>query len=462
MQEVKNNRVELTKLFLFIIAILALSFLRPMLFVLFPIIVLLFIYLFRLRFSYNLAVLLGLIILTTIASSIYVKEFNLSNYILSYYFIIPILFLYFSSAKLRDYQFNYFEYFIKIVTLILLVNNTIGFIQYFTKPSDDAFMGFYGKSGLGVHTLSLVNLIIGVYYGFKFQNNKSKINLALFLFFLSSSFFCFYGLGLVIFILSVFLYNLTFKNLIKQVIVIVTVTFLLGVFLYFFRRETLLYNYHNLKKIELIFKNNISKDSELDIPRKLILHKNFINIYTNDFGLLFLGSGPGTFNSRTSFLLNGDYSTNKYLTNIFGISNPSYAAEYVYPLWNSKITSLSLYKLGIYNDGTRNQPFSSIVSLLSEYGLFIFVVLFILILNKYKLLIIKINTAQSVFKQEFQIIIYKKYIKFVSIFTILNLFTDNFLEYPEIMILYLIIFKLIEMSINLRLNTIESTNNPSN
>jgi hypothetical protein len=223
-----------------------------------------------------------------------------------------------------------------------------------------------------------------------------------------------------------------------------------------------MYNYYNIKKIGLLFKNDNGKKVKYDIPRKLVLHKNYVQTYTKDVGLLILGSGPGTFNSRTSFLLNGDYSKNSYLSTIFDVSTPAMAEKYVYPLWNSKITSQSLYKYGVYNDGTRNQPFSSIISLLSEYGLFTFVLLFILIYNKYELTLNKLDSAKFETENKKQIGIYRNYIKFISIFIVLNLFTDNFLEYPEIIAMYLIMFKLIELTIPKTSINLEYSANKSN
>lgn len=456
----KVNKPILIQCYLIIIGVLALSFLRPLLFVFLPFFVFGFILLFKARYSKNIFILGISIIIVTVISSIYIGEFNLSNNILSFYFIFPILLIFFSRIKIEDKAYcTYFEFFIDLLTIILIINNCLGFIQFILAPeSDDSFIGFYGMHGLGLHTLSLINFMLGAYYFFLFQEYKTKKNIGLFVFFLLSAVFCFYGLGLAVFILSVFVYRFSVKTFLKSILLFVLVISVLGTFLYLFRYKTFQYNYENIKKAELFFDNKNDPQLEFQIPRKLILHKNYIQVYSKDIGLFLLGSGPGTFNSRTSFLLNGDYSRSGFFEKVFGIHNPAYAVRYVYPLWNSKIVSFKLF-----TDGTRNEPFSSIVSMLAEYGFLISILIFILVFHKYKVLIRKINYADTSKHIRPKSYIYSNYIKFISIFIFLNLFSDNFFEYPEIMLLYVIIFKLVDMAVtksindNLK-NNIELTN----
>lgn len=448
-RNIKINRAVLIQLYLITLGLLALSFLRPLLFILLPLFVLGFIFLFKVRYSKNIIFVGASVFIITILSSLYVDEFNFSNNVLSFYFIFPILLIFFSRIKIPDKICgSLFEFFIKVLTIILIVNNCIGFIQFILTPmSDDAFMGFYGKQGLGLHTLSLMNFMICVYYFFLYKYYKKKLNFGLFIFFLSSAFLCFYGLGLIVFVMSVFVYKFSFRAFFKSFFILIAIISFLGGTLYIFRNKTFNYNYENIKKVELLFNDQTDPKFADQIPRKLILYKNYIHVYSKDIGLFLLGSGPGTFNSRTSFLLNGDYSKSGFFESVFGVSSPEYASKYVYPLWESKMISQELYKKGIYNDGTRNEPFSSIIAILAEYGFFITVLLFILIFDKFKILIHKMNSNYLSFNNVAKLNIYRDYIKFVSIFIFLNLFTDNFFEYPEIIFVYLIIFKLIEIAV---------------
>ncbi len=444
----KINRSVLIQLYLITLGVFALSFLRPLLFLFLPLFLIAFIALFKVRYSRNI-LFLGLgIVLITFLSSLYIGEHNLSNNILSFYFFSPVLLVFFSRIKIPDKIYgSYFEYFINVITIILIVNNCIGFIQFlFTPSNDDAFMGFYGKQGLGLHTLSLINFMISVYYFFLYQYHKTKLNLGLFFFFLTSAFLCFYGLGLVVFAFSVFAYKFSFRTFFKSIFISIIIIAFLGTTLYLFRNSTFNYNYENIKKVELFFSKKADQKFTAEIPRKLILYKNYVYAYSNDLGLFLLGSGPGTFNSRTSFLLNGDYSKSGIFESIFGVSTPIYASKYVYPLWESKMVSQDLYKKGIYNDGTRNEPFSSFISLLAEYGFLITFLIFFLIYNTYKTIIRKIDSAILSIGHKAKLDVYRNYIKFVSIFVFINLFTDNFFEYPEIIFVYVIIFKLVDLA----------------
>lgn len=434
------KRSSLIKIFLLTLAILATSFLRPILFVSLPLFFIAHTFLFKTKYDKIVIYSIGLIIPIILFSSVYIGEWNLSNNILSIYFILPVVLIYFSKPKIADdKQISYFNYFIKYLTILLLCNNCLGFIQYALHPeSDDSFIGFYGLHGLGLHTLSLINFIIAAYYFFAFQSKKEKnMYLMLFLFFMLSAIFCFYGLGLIVFVLAICIYNLSLKNFIKTILISALIVSILGYSLYLFRYKTFVYNYENIKKVELFFNENIDKKFVAQIPRKLILYKNYVEVYSKEVVLFLLGSGPGTFNSRTYFLLNGDYSKSKFLENIFGIHEPKYASQFVHTLWNSKNTSQKDYM-----DGTRNEPFSSVIAVLAEYGFIFVLVIFGFVYKRYIILIKQIKEADSKISLVFP---YHNYFKFVSIFILLNLFTDNFLEYPEVILIYVIIFKLIEL-----------------
>ncbi|MBT1704572.1 hypothetical protein [Chryseosolibacter indicus] len=333
---------------------------------------------------------------------------------------------------------NYFEYFIKVLTGVLVINNIIGLVQFMYAPAvnDDAFIGFYGAGGLGPHTLSLVNFIVCAYYFLAYQHSKSKIKLFLFLFFISSAILSFYGLGLIIFILSIFIYKFSLKAFFRSIFIFVLVMVMFTGLLYTFRYQTFLYNYENLQRVALFFRNDDGQKNAHQIPRKLMLYRNYVEVYLREPILFLTGSGPGTFNSRSYFLLNGDYSKHKFVIELFGQHSPRYAQKYVYPLWNSTNT-------GKYMDGTRNQPFSSIVALFAEFGAIVSLFISMLASNKYRSTLQKLKQQND--QGSYSANLY--FLKFLTIFFVLNLFTDNFLEYPEIVMIYLFIFKTIEIKI---------------
>jgi len=283
---------------------------------------------------------------------------------------------------------------------------------------------------LGLHTLSLVNYMMGAYFFFVYQQQRKRTSALLSLFFILSAIASFYGLGLLVFLGSIFVYKFSLRSLLKSLIIIAFVFVLFATTLYAFKKETFFYNLENLRRAELFFRDDISEQQAGLIPRKLLLFKNYFKGYSEDPILFLLGSGPGTFNSRTYFLLNGDYSRNKSLEKIFGVSSPKMGETYVHPLWNKDNT-------GLYTDGTRNEPFSTVIAMLAEYGFLISLLIAILCLSKYRS-IISLNTIESN-----QHLI--RFLRFISIFLVINFLTDNFLEYPEIMLIYLLMFKLIEI-----------------
>jgi hypothetical protein len=87
-----------------------------------------------------------------------------------------------------------------------------------------------------------------------------------------------------------------------------------------------------------------------------------------------------------------------------------------------------------WNDGTRNQPFSSIIAIFLEYGFFIGCGFFLLFIQKIKAI-----------KKQTKFVAYKNYIKFLTIFILLLLLVQNYMEYPEIILYFILVIKLIDI-----------------
>jgi hypothetical protein len=411
---------------------LALTFMRPVLFAVFPIFVLLYFALFNAKNTVSTFFVTGAVLLMWLISALYLFELNLSNNFLSFYFILPVVFIFFSKVKSDDR--GYLSFFMRVVTWILAANNLIALYQLYKNPGDDdSFNGFYGTHGLGLHTLSLVNFIVAVYHYFSYEQKKTYSNLALAGFFLISAVLCFYGLGLVVFILSIFIFKFSLRTFFKSIFIFAFVVGILSASLFYLRPQTFRYNYENIRRIGLFLDPNANPKLVSRIPRKLLMYKNYTLAYPSDPILFLTGSGPGTFNSRSYFLLNGEYSRSKFLQNMLGVHNPQYARKYIYPLWNKKNT-------GQYLDGTRNEPFSSVIAMLAEYGFLVTFIIFILVYLKYSKLLKRLRQRPDDSRSKLN----HNFVRFVTGFMALNLFTDNFLEYPEIIIIYLIIFKTIE------------------
>jgi hypothetical protein len=146
-----------------------------------------------------------------------------------------------------------------------------------------------------------------------------------------------------------------------------------------------------------------------------------------------LGSGPGTFNSRSAFMAGSEQQFNA-LPFLKSNKQPYYFKNYIYPLWNHTNTSMALYQ-----DGFRNQPFSSLLAFLGEYGL-VFTLIFIWAVVDYYRRVKKLCTDQR-HKGS------KWLFKFLFLFLLLLLCIDNYYEYPEVMLLLLFTMKLIHTKI---------------
>jgi len=348
--------------------------------------------------------------------------------------IFSILLLYLSVIVLLlkpKKQYVTLETWMSISSKLLILVNLTGFINfayvYITGNGllDDAFNGLYGRSGLSMHTFCLINFIYCIYY-FTKANYKKGV------FFLISGFMCFYGLGLLLFfgaIAIVFLVNLK-KKYFKYIIILPLSIWLIVLTATKINPAAFSYMNNNIKRVQLTISNKRPYDNELrDVkkfktvktPRKIMAFEGGIRVLSNPIYFLF-GTSPGTYNSRVSFLLNGEYTRNKLFKKIK--NRPFYANRDIYPLWNKNIT----YQ---YNDGTRNEPFSSLLALIVEYGVLHTLIICFLFWISYKRLLVQNND-------------YKFFIQFLFSFFLLNILTENYLEYPEFMLLIIIIYKSIE------------------
>lgn len=165
-----------------------------------------------------------------------------------------------------------------------------------------------------------------------------------------------------------------------------------------------------------------------NIPRKLIIFQNYLNAYTSDFIDLLFGSGPGTFNSRSAFMVGSPTYFN--IDMIKSGDQPFYFREYAYSLWNPSNT-------GPY-DGFMNQPFSSFLAILGEYGLLFTATLVYLLIRRFKFYYKMGNQMAKTTNVSIEFQMYR----FCSIFALLLVIIDNYMEYPEILALLLIIVNL--------------------
>ena len=174
------NRSALIRILLITILIFSIFFLRSFLIFIYPIFTLTFIYLFELKFRIEHILYFFLLLLITLISSL-LDGFFIENYIFSIYLLIPHLLL---ITSIVDYKkesktkTDYFGYFFSYLSKFLVVVNISAFIysQYLISESqnfEDSFTGLYGSGGFGSHTLSIINLMVCIYY---FYFKKLMVN----------------------------------------------------------------------------------------------------------------------------------------------------------------------------------------------------------------------------------------------------------------------------------------------
>lgn len=326
---------------------------------------------FRLKLSWWFVGFLLVSGISTFIASQMTERFYFSNLLLSYTFILPMVALLFAKPDddFKERRTELLKTLLKTVTSVMIFNNLLGYIQFFTNPYDDAFIGIYGRHSIGMHGLALMNGLLFLYYFGKAKNLKiSKPDLGFAIFFGLSFVMAFYGMGLLMLVSTVALYFLLVKKQFSFLLALPFVAGLLGLVMWFVAPDTLKYNLNNIRLgVEALTVKDVENT---DTPRKIWMFFRFGNQIKKDAAMAVWGTGPGTYNSRASFLLNGDYAPNNPLERVFGISTPELASRQAYPLWDTKILS------GPYQDGTRNMPFINLISFWAEYGIFCWLIFF--------------------------------------------------------------------------------------
>ena len=396
-----------------------------------------FLYVFKLKLTVNQFIYLIIVAVITIISSA-IEGFFIENFLFSLYLLFPLFILITSKSKAYNEFTNqyYFHNFFSKFTILLAIVNVSAFIySQFLITGDqnfeDSFTGLYGSSGFGSHTLSIINLMVSVYYFYSKKYFK-------FMLFLICGILGFYGLGLMVFLLAFFLVFLS--NLYKywRTFAMVVLSGLMAAYsLYIFNPENFRYLEKNINYAQLVI-DDYSYEKQMKtandtlitrVPRFITFLDGSQKRFFNDPKVFLIGTSPGGYNSRVAFYFNGDFMKNKFIKNNFN-NRTEYHKEDIFPLLNRK------YIERPYNDGTRNQTFSSLVSILLEYGFFvggIFLFWFFSKIRRIRKKLYPHNKAQS------------QYVKFLGYFMFFLLLVQNYFEYSEIIFPILILIKLMEI-----------------
>lgn len=408
------------------VSLIIATFLRVSLLAIYPLVVLLILSYYKFRITSSFILLTSLVCLSFAASmfgGIFIKY-----KLLSLFYMLPFLVLLFCHpAPEKNSKIDQLSIFFTSLSIVAFVNDVIGFVQLVLNPkSDDSFVGVFTQYSISINGLMLINSVLFFYYFVVFLKHRTLLPLFATIFFSSCAILGFYGAGLVVVFLAFVLAFFRFRVL----AVIKTVTAALAAFgiiiltMYLVKPLALEYNVANVKKL-------MNFDPET-AARKVTSFYNYGISYPKNAKDFLLGSGPGTFNSRSAFMV-GSPSYFQHIAFIKDSEQPYYFKHFAYTLWNEKNTRQDMYL-----DGFRNQPFSSILAFLGEYGL-IFTLAFAMCYVSYYRHVARIFYRSPDKKSMF---VQFRLFKFLIVLLPLLLLIDNFLEYPEIMILVILALKL--------------------
>lgn len=408
-------------LVLILVSLLIGTALRISLLVLYPFITLLILGFYRFRLTSSFILLISIVGVTFVLSlfeNVFIKYKLLS---LSY--MLPFLLLLFCDPAIeRNRKVNHLSIFITCLSVVALINDILGIIQVIITPnSDDSFLGLYSQYSLSINGLMLLNTVLFFYYFTLFIARKRILYIAPAAFFLCCSILGFYGGGLAIFMVAFILAFFKFKlaAMLRTISIGVASVAALILLMYLVKPLVLEYNIANVKKL-LVF------DPEHG-ARKVRSFYNYGVSYPKDVKDFLLGSGPGTFNSRSAFMV-GSPSYFQLIPFIKDHEQPYYFKNYAYTLWNANNNQKELYL-----DGFRNQPFSSVLAFLGEYGL-IFMLAFLWLYYKYYKRVANIFKMSS----DDELTALFQFFKFLIVLLPLLLLIDNYYEYPEVMLLVIL------------------------
>lgn len=273
------------------------------------------------------------------------QEVYITNYVLSLVYA-PLIVLLFPSRKLYSYTINLQ----KILKICFLLYAILLWYQAFNNWWTPESVG--GVHGIikGPHLNAQLYLLLSGFFLFK-DDIKNKLYA---LFFLFTALLCSYNLGTLIYfasLLLVFIANVKLEKRYFKYFAIASIVFIVGIYALFKIAEKNPYLFNVL--------NAVSSNPEYSGKISFII--DYFTVYIKENVVSFIiGTSPGNGGSRTGLLLTNNYlSVN--IPNAF-ISESFFVKEYVYPY---------LHNVSGITRGTINQPFSSLIAILSEYGVII-------------------------------------------------------------------------------------------
>jgi hypothetical protein len=407
---------------LIVLSLLIGTFLRVSLLIIYPAIALFILAYYHFKLTPSFLLLFACTLLSFVLS--FFQHFFIKYNLLSLSYMLPFLLLLFCDpAPDKIGKVNHLSVFITCLTIVAIVNDVAGLVQVVTNPaSDDSFVGFYSQYSLSINGLMLLNTVLFFYYFVSYSAHKKSLYLIAAIFFLCCSILGYYGAGLIIFMAAFVLVYFKFRivSVLRTALIAFASLALVVLVMYLVKPLVLEYNIANIKKL-LVFDPQHG-------ARKVTSFYNYGVSYPHNAKDFLFGSGPGTFNSRSAFMV-GSPTYFQLFPVIKDDRQPYYFKNYAYTLWNANNTQKELYL-----DGFRNQPFSSVLAFLGEYGLIFTLAFFYLYYSYYR----KVANIYDAQKKDAGLIVYMRFFKFMIILLPLLLLIDNYFEYPEIMLLMIV------------------------
>lgn len=330
--------------------------------------------------------------------------------LISFIFSLPLL-LCFINTKDKSTA-EYFSLFLKVHIYISLIQIPLQLLQFInvygfhftlimsnSSAGDVAFGSLYNSFVLADKQLLSIFFLISI----KNEFSGLKYRLILMLLFISFLFIGTNTTKLVLLLAVIFyyiiisnfnLYNLKhFFSRVSLVIMLILVFFLADKFIFT----------SQLQHITIGITKAIENFTSIGRIRAF---GTITEIYSDNPKYLICGLGSGYYSSRVSFILSGEYLWQGE-HELLGIQNNKRFDKYLRPLWNDNI------RFNTNLNGTIFQPFSSIITIFSEYGLIALLAFILIMVNLY------VRTKMDLGK-------------IFIIFSFGMLFLDNFIEYPRI------------------------------
>ena len=429
------NRVSKKRIINVALCLLLLTPLRACFILLAPVIVIWISKVFKLRlYTYHTAIMIFLFFVS-IVWGIIMGSTTIKNIILSAWIVLPIFAMICCDSKKLDAEWA--KDFLLIATRVVVIVDMLGVAIGLIKGFHPDFMAeSYGFHFARMNGLAILNVVLLVYQFCVFKikrSNSERIynNVIYILILFLGLILCNSGLALICMAFSfvlIFLSRFSVKSLFYVLMSLLVIISLI-------KKYGTDYDYY-VRSATIVVDNSLWEND----ARKVMAFVNYANIVKDYPADLLWGCGPGGYNSRTAFLINND--GNNPFTYLMGHAMPLFHLKYIYPLWNSSLVSIDEF-----NDGSRNKPFSSCLSVLSEYGIIMFLLIFSFFFKiwcKY----IKVRWGT-----------YRFSVLFDSIFIFLMLLFDQWIETSEMVFVLLVIMMQGSFIINDNIKYVHKKNN---